>query len=680
MNINRSLLCSCSLLLLVSANVYEATAQQPQRRTTSAPKTAQTSATTGDAAKAELEAAAKLEPRERVERLEKFLKERANSSLRTQAVEMLVSARAAYADDLLRTGDTANGIKQFEQAIADAPPDMTENLFVKVVAQIPSNLSLRGQLEAALKAAQAVEAKAGDNAKRLLTIAAFYLSVERASDAARVASQAIKLAPDMAAAHQALGMASRVGLRLDRAEAAYARAVELDPASATAQRSLADMKRANGKAAEAVTIYRARVQADNADVNARAGLVLSLFDSGARAEAERELEAALKENETNLPLLVGAAYFYATQKDAAKALLYAERAVKIEPRYTWAQIAYGRALMLSKRPFEAERVLRYATQYGSFPTLQYELATALAANGLYDEATEELSKAFALKENGIQARLANQVTASAENFLELLAPERQAGIFQAATADTEANAAQLKNLLRFNQSLRQIDSVEGTVRLKEAAALKASDAARAFANGGDDEMRIFRQLYAANRLLRRKAGFDAIIEMMEAAKSNVTPALDSPTATTAALADEVSNLSSRQAVSGGGQNVMPALPRQSLEHNLRGRIEDTIGWALFNQEKAAEAIAPLKRAVSVLPPASVWWRDAMFHLGASLEADGKQQEALNAYIESYKAATTPDPARRSIIEALYRKLNNNTLDGLDRRLDPQAATSNTSTP
>ena len=99
---------------------------------------------------------------------------------------------------------------------------------------------------------------------------------------------------------------------------------------------------------------------------------------------------------------------------------------------------------------------------------------------------------------------------------------------------------------------------------------------------------------------------------------------------------------------------------------MRGYIEDLAGWSLFNQDKMSEALMHLRRALSVLPERSAWWRAAQWHLGATLAATGNQQQALAAYLKGYNPAQ-PDPVRRAIIETLYRKVNG-SLDGLDARL------------
>src|SRR5947209_6061262 len=616
--------------------------------------------------KTELNALLQLPTAERIEKLKAFITDHPQSDLKPFAVELLVSAHAALGDEKLQAGEIDGGLAEFEEAITLSPDKMSDSLFVKVVSQIPINLYMRGQRTASGDAAHLIEAKVKDDPKRLLALAGFFLSVEQADEAARLSELALKLAPDMAAAHQALGAARHIALRLDDAAAEYARALELDPKLAQARRSLADLRRAAGKTEDALALYREQLTADPSDKSARAGVVLSLLDLGKREEAEHSMDEALKQDAKNLPLLVGASYWYAAHNEAARAQELATKAIGIEPRYTWAHIALARALVLQRKPLEAERVLRFARTYGRFPTLDYELASALAASGSYEDAAAELSRSFTIKDGQIETRLAGRTEMRAASFLELLAPERRAGIFQPAAADTEEGARVLKGLLEFASIL---NSAEGKGARLDSALLAA---AQADFLSGEDRMRAFRQLYMASRLLQRGVELQRVAELSEAASSGVEAALDTAEATIAVMADELRDART-QAINSGQVISLPEVPRNVLANILRGRIEDLIAWALFNQDKASDALTHLKRAISVLPENSPWWRAAEWHLGVALEATGNRQDALAAYIKGYDPAQ-PDPVRRAIIETLYRKVNG-SLDGLNDKIGPAPSTS-----
>ena len=596
---------------------------------------------------------------ERIVKLKEFLEDLPNSKSRPRAIELLISSYAGLGDQRLKNGDNVGGIEQLMLAISEAPTNISDNLFSGVVSQIPLNLFFRGQQNAAIEAAQKIETRFGADPKRLLTLAGFYLGIEDGNEAARLAAEAVKLAPDLAEAHQVLARSLHISLRLDEAAAEYKRALELDPNSKKGtRRSLADLNRAAGKAEEALELYREQLRTEPTDKAARAGMVLSLLDLGRFDEGNKELAAALQEDPRNLALLTGAAYWFAAHNEADRSLELARKAVQLEPRYTWSQIALARALIGNKRPMDAERSLRFARRYGNFPTLDYELANVLSAAGLYEEAAEVLLQSFTFKDDKIEARLAGRVAAQGSDFIQLLAPERRAAIFQFAAADNKNDASILKALLAFATATNQPDE---TVKLDEAT---VAAAAKEFASGADD-MRVYRQLYAAGVLIRKGVALQTAYELTEAARNGVESALGVPAATVAAQAEELRDIRAR-AIAKGSTPDVPDAPRNILANILRGRVEDSAGWALYNQGKANEAIEHLRRAAGILPEGTPLWRNALWHLGAALDQVGNKIEALGYYIKSYNAGD-PDPVRRTVIEQLYQRTNG-SLAGLDERI------------
>ena len=591
---------------------------------------------------------------QRVVKLKEFIQQHPQSKSLGRANELLISAYAATGDERLKKGDHAGGIERLMLAVTEAPVTSSERLFNGVIAQVPLNLFVRGERAAALTAAKQIEEKFGGDAKRLLAVANFYLTTEQGTEAARVAARAISLSPDLGEAHQTHGLAMHISLRLEEAMASYKKAVELNPNLKSAQRSLADLHRALGRSEEALLLYRQQLAADANDKGARSGVILSLLDLGRTGEASTELNAALQAYPANLQLLAGAAYWFAAHNENQKALEFGSRALNIEPRYTWSQVAVARALVAQRNPMAAERAVRFAKQFGSFPTLDYELATTLVASGLYDEAAEVLMQSFSLKDGQIQTSLGGKTVAVAPNFIELLAPERRASIFQSAAADTEQNAKQLKDLLSFATVLNQPSISE-----QQAVA-----AAKQFASG-QDAWRVHRQLYAASKLMHKGIGYETAYELAEAARSSADAGLTVPALTVVVQADEYRDIRAR-AISSGGTPQIADAPANVLANILRGRIEDISGWALFNQDKPSEAVAHLRRAANILPVGTPGWRTALWHLGATLERLDQKDEALAQYIRSYNAGD-PDPARRTVIERLYRQMKG-SLEGLDQEI------------
>ena len=607
---------------------------------------------------------------ERIVKLKEFIAAHPNSKSKGRAYELLVSAHATLGDKQLVSGDVNNGLQELMLAIEDAPTDASEKLYAGVIAQIPLNMYLRNERIAAFKAAQAIEAKFGSDAGRLLGLANFYLGIELGDEAVRLATKAVDLAPNAAEAHYTRGLGLHISLRLDEAAAEYKRAIELDGNFRAARRSLADLNRANGNFEEALAFYREQLTTEPKDKAARTGMILALLDMGKKEEGEKELEAALQEDPKNVTLLAGAAYWFAAHNDSKRALEFGRRAVEIEPRYTWSQIALARALVGEKRPLDAERAIRFARQYGKFPTLDYELATVLASVGLYEEAAEVLAETFTLKDGEIEARLGGRAATKAPGFIELLGPERRASLFQFTGADSTANANSLKSLLEF---WHEVKKAQDSPTTDEELLIKSG---KAFA-GGDDAMRIYRQLFVANRLLRVGKGLNTVLGLAEAAKNNINDGIDVPAATVAVQADELRPIRSR-AISSGATPDIPQAPRNLLGNILRGRIDDLTGWTLFNQEKTAEAIEPLRRAVYVLPEGTPAWTTATWHLGAALEQTGSKEEALTYYIKSYKS-TAADSVRLSVIEQLYIKVNGSK-EGLEQRLSASATAASVQTP
>jgi tetratricopeptide (TPR) repeat protein len=596
----------------------------------------------------------------RVSKLKVFIDEHPDSKSKPRAVELLISTYAALGDQKLTKADSAGGVEQLMLAIAEVPANASEKLFSGVISQIPLNLYLRGEHAAAIKAAQDVEAKFGSDPKRLLAMSAFYVAIEQSNEATRTATKAVSLAPDLAEAHQGLGLAFHISLRLDEAAGEYRRALELDSNSKAARRGLADLSRALGKAEEALALYRQQLAVEPNDKAARAGLILSLFDLGRSTEAQSELAAALKSDPRNLSLLAGAAYWFAAHDDSEAALLHGRKAIEIEPRYTWSYIAVARGLVAQKKPLEAERAIRFARQFGKFPTLDYELASALAAAGLYGEASEILVRSFSVKGDQIVSQLAGRDSVRGSNFVDLLAPERRGSIFQFAAADSEKNAKMLKALLAFTTLTNPTDG--GAVTNEEGAIA----AAKEFASG-NDPARVYRQLYAASRLLQRHIGFQTAFELAEAARSSADAGMNVAAVTVAVQADEYRDIRAQAIVSGGTPDI-PEAPRNVLSNILRGRIEDLSGWARFNQDRFDEAVDHLKRSVKILPEGTPAARNAQWHLGSALERLDKREEALATYIKSYNAGE-PDSIRRTIIEKLYRKVHG-SLAGLDEQIGP----------
>jgi tetratricopeptide (TPR) repeat protein len=272
----------------------------------------------------------------------------------------------------------------------------------------------------------------------------------------------------------------------------------------------------------------------------------------------------------------------------------------------------------------------------------------------------------------VTVKLGGRVPREGKDISDLIGYERRASIFEPTAADNSDTAAKLVSLLEFRQAL---DATAPTIEVVSSGADK-------FVAGGD-RMRVFRHIFAAKQLLAKNLAFDKAIDLAKAAAALVDRGLESSSAPTAVMANEIYDVRADSARRGDYVNV-PDIPRNTMSSVLRGEIEAIIGWAEFQSNHAEESVIHLKRALAIFPADSAWWRTNMWRLGSALAAGGKDNEALESYIQAYKSGPGPDAIRYAVIESIYKRINGNT-DGLESRIGrnptaPQAGSKPSSEP
>lgn len=593
---------------------------------------------------------------ERIALLSRFVSEHSDSAELQRAREMLTAARAAHGEALLDAGDTEGGTALIELAFSGSPRPWTDRLLADVIAKLPLALYVRGQRPPAFAMANEIEKELEDRPEKLLPLAGFYLSIENGNYARRIVGKAIAAGDDSADAYVVLGMAERLSFDMPASEKAYAAALERRPDSARIVSSLADVKRAVGKPSEALELYQRLLANDPSIATVRAGAVMSLFESGKTAEGEAELEKAVADDPSNLLLLASAAYWYATQGNGERAAEFGSKAIAVNPRYIWSHIALARGLMLQGKPVDAERVLLAARKYGNFPTISYELALMRAKAGFFRDAGDELKKVFTLDGRSISTHLGGYIEREAATFSELLAGERQASLFAFRGPDDAADAARLVELLAFTEAAGGEEP-----NVEEAVA-----AAKAF-SAGDDDMKVHRLLYVSARMLESHIEPETAREFALAATGTTDAGLRVADPAAAVMADALYD--GRQAAIARDEYLLvPEVARPVLSAVLRGRIEELAGRGHLEKGEHDQAIIRFRRALSVLPKDSLWWRNAKWNLGNSLAAEGNDAEALENYIDGYEVER-PDAAKYAVIETLYRKVND-SIDGLEAKIGP----------
>ncbi|MEO7540212.1 MAG: tetratricopeptide repeat protein, partial [Pyrinomonadaceae bacterium] len=593
------------------------------------------------------------EPAARIRALKRFIQTFPDSDRSVQAAAMISSSGVESGNAKLQGGDIPGAAELFRTAASGAPEPVPDTLFNDALAKIPANLYFRGDRQGAYDIAKILEQKAAANAGQLIALSTFYLTVENGSEARRLAESAIKIDPSSSAAYETLGLANRMDFQLEDSAAAYTKSLELAPASLSARRGLAEMKRSLGRADEAIALYQEIVTKDETALPARTGLTLAMFDAGKRTEAEAELARALDANPGNVILLAGAAYWYAAHSEGLKAVELARKAIDADPRFIWSHIALARGYMSLGNGIDAERTLVAARRYGNFPTLEYEIASARLTAGYYREAADELAKSFTVSDGVVKTKLGGRVERGSKDFTELVGFERRASIFTPTAADNPDNAAKLTALLELKQELAKPEpAAETTVRL-----------ANEFIKGSDP-MKVHRQLYTATQLLDKKIALQEVVEIARAATANIDAGLSVTSPSAAVMASELYENRLLAASRGEYLNV-PEVPRPTLSAILRGRVEEISGWALFQIQDPTASIVHLKRAVSVLPVDSIWWRSSTWRLAMALALAGKDAEALDMYIKSYKSSGTS--IQYGVITDLYTRIHGST-EGLDEKI------------
>lgn len=593
-----------------------------------------------------------VDPDQRISALREFRLRWPQSAEDERARLLIIGALAELGDRKLAAGDFEGGTALFKKALEDTPSPIPADLFAKVILGFPISLYARQQRAAAFDVAKIIEEKVGADASQMLDLAKFFINVQYGTEAIRLAEKAIAVSPSLAAAHNVHAISLRLNFRIQDAAGAYAKVIEIDPENKDARFGLAEMKRALGKPDEALAIYQAFLEKEPENPVAKTGLVLCLFGVGKTAEAEAELAKAFEADPLNDDLFAGAAYWYAGRGDALKATEFARKALTAQQSNIWAHIALARAQIADGKPLEAEKTLLAARRFGDVPTLDYELANARLAAGFFRDAAEILRRNFSVTADGaIETYVGNRILADAPSFTELLSLERKLSIYEPTAADDAGNSARLKSLLAFAQKLEAADTSESD--------LAAS--ARQFAAGGDD-MRLHRQIFAASRLLARKKAPATVLELLQDAVKSVDAGLNVSSPSSAVMAEEL--YESRQYAQTQGLTLSVAtVPKQTLSSVVRGRIEDLAGQAYAQQNDHAQAIVRFKRALSVLPEKSLLQRSTSWNLGLALQADGKEPEALRAFLRGYDKEF-PDAVKRDFIERLFLKVNGN-IDGLD---------------
>ncbi len=635
--------------------------------------------------------------KERIDLLEKFLQSSRGSDVESEAREMLMREYALRGEQNLREGSAQLAMADFKSVFRLAPPTITDRIFGQYIFPLPMAMNAFGFRAESVQLMKSFESRFSADPNRLVQIGFFYVQIEAPIEAVRVLEQTVQIAPEDHRAHNALGTAYLINLRLDEAASEFERALQLDPRDEYANLNLAHISRARGDHQRAVTYYRKHIAIKSDDSEAHGGLAVSLLALGRDEEAEQEIKRAMELGRGDYRFLTQLAYFYATRKKTAIARPLIERAARIDPRYAWAHITKANIDLLESKYGDALTTMISAQTLAAFPTMQFELAKALMAVDGYDQAIEVMNKGFRVTPEGeFEALLGGAEKARSPRLDLLLERERQASLFLNEHPTTAMQ-------YRLAEAMVRIDHFAKIAK----AARRTTDASlvrkrpRAGASGSAEGGQAGDDLKSATRPRRaagptnvtsgpltagRDANLPGIAELLKAATTFTTlddgrqpfrmvwvarKLADNGIALDAAeqLARRAIAVADQATEPEGYMRDAPLLDREGRRAVFLGRTQDVLGWILLKKGDSRGAVESLQKSVQVYPP-SAERKTAVWHLAVATQEAGDERRALDLYIASYEPDLPSATERRSQIEALYKKLNG-SLSGLSEKLKAQ---------
>lgn len=634
--------------------------------------------------------------KERIELLERVLATQRDTSMDTEIREALMREYSLRGEQHLREGNAQLAVRDFKSVLRVSPAVLSDRIFGQYIFPLPVAVNAFGFRVESAELMRSFEDKFQNDVNRLVQIGFFYVQIEAPLEAVRVLEQAVQLNPNDHRAHNSLGTAYLISLRMDEAVSQFKRSLELNPRDEYANLNLANLARATGDNERAAQYYRKQLEIKPDDAEAFGGRAIALLALGRNEEAEAAIKRATELAPADYRFLTQLAFFYTTRRKASLARPLIEQAARIEPRYAWTHITKANIDALEGKYGDALATLIQAQTLASFPTLSFELVKMLMALDGYDQALEVMGRAFTVSANGeFQTTLAGVVKARSQKLDLLLERERQASLYLNEHPTTSLQ-------YRLAEALGRIDHYAKAAtagrKPNEAASRRRArpEQARPTGGAGDDQ-----DLRTATRPRRaggeattasaelsagRDAALPGMTELLRAINSFTT--LDdgrqpfrmvwvsrklSDTGVALDAAEQLARRAIAMAESAtepeGSMRDAPLLDREGRRAVFLGRAHDALGWALFKNGKTREALQHLSRAVQVYPD-SPERKTVVWHLAVATQESGDERRALDLYIASYTAGTSTSSVRRAQIESLYKKLNG-SLAGLEEKLRGQ---------
>lgn len=626
---------------------------------------------------------------ERIKQLEKFLASRRESEIEAEAREMLIRELLLRGEQRLREGSPQLATQDFKSVFRLIPSPVTDRLFGQFIFPMPVAMNSFGFRAESAELMKSFESRFSDDPNRLIQIGFFYIQIEAAIEAVRVLENVVKMAPDNHRAYNSLGSAYLINLRLDEAEAAFKKALELNPKDEYANLNIANLARSFGDYRKAVDYYSQQIAIKPDDPEAYGGLGLSLVVIGQDAEAERMLKRANDLAPNDYRHLAQLAYFHLARRNLPIARALMEQAARIEPRYAWTHIIKGNIDLQEGKYGDALTTMIAAQKLASFPTLTFELVKTLMAVDGYDQALDVLNRSFTITEEGEYSTLLGGVLPARSPRLDLLLErERRASLFVNEQATTPLQFRLAEALGRVEHYAKIVEGAKYPPEPKQPKGRRRSaqtspppppqeppptrprraepaDSTSRELNAGqdanlpgvpqllyalttfatlDDGRQPFRMVWASRKLSEKGILLDASEQLAKWALAQAEAATEPE----------------------GSMRDAPMLDREGRKNVFLGRCYDALGWVMLKKGNTRGAVENLIRAVQVYPECPEA-KNATWHLAVATEEVGDIKRALELYIAAYEPGLPTSDARKSHIEAVYKKFYG-SLAGLEEKL------------
>ncbi|MEJ2371047.1 MAG: tetratricopeptide repeat protein [Gemmatimonadales bacterium] len=205
------------------------------------------------------------------------------------------------------------------------------------------------------------------------------------------AEEALRIDPELAAAHTSLGQFHQIAMRWDEARAAHERALELDPGNAIARQTYGSLLVMVGQAEEGLAQVRRAVELDPLSAQSRTAYAALLLYA-------REYAAAIEESARTLELEPELDYLHYVQGfahalsgDVEAGIAAVRRADEINGGEAYSRVGLAYLLAMAGRRAEALEIIEALE--GQTPSLR-EIGLVYGVLGEMDLAFEYLDRAF----------------------------------------------------------------------------------------------------------------------------------------------------------------------------------------------------------------------------------------------------------------------------------------------